>query len=357
MSKSVNGQNVAMYTKSLTKQLGLSLVELMISVTLSLVIMVGVIQLYASASRTSSTAEGVSRIQENIRYTINHLGNNIARAGNMGCFSFSAAPAPVSLGAGHQIDKAVFSLLESRLEVRVDPDNPSSTDPNDTIVVDQDGNVSAPNDSVWFDFENSFISGDNQDAIGNAAVLDGTDTLIVKFADATAALKVQLASGNSLTLGDVSSLSDDDVVFAGNCRRAYVFELDDVDDGDNTVTVKSDLAHSFSGADPLLFLYAGESGAHRYFIGGDGCTSAGNGRTNCSLFRTINGGDAQELVQGIHGMQVTYGYEGSAVLTDTIVNDRRTIDRIQVTLNFNAVDAGNVLTKDVTHLFAVRNQL
>lgn len=363
----MNRNNIVAFSTLAVKQAGLSLVELMISVTLSLVIMAGVIQLYASASRTASTAEGASRLQENIRYTINHLGNNIARAGSMGCFSFSAVPTPAPQGTGGQfngitrIEKSVYNLLATRLEVRVDPSKNFDSSSDATIVVDENSSQASAVDTVWYDFENSFISGEDNENNTDAAVLDGTDTLVLKFADASSRIQVNATAGeSSVVLETIDDLSDGDVVLMGDCQRISVFSLSDVDDAgadDNTVSISTGLSHGIDSINPMTFLYAGESGAHRYYIGGENCDNNGVNRTNCSLFRSINGGAAQELVQGVHDMQVRYGYEGVWNTAFTTTADRRTVDRVEITFSFNAADGSNVLDKDIVHVFAVRNQL
>jgi type IV pilus assembly protein PilW len=342
------------------KQLGLSLVELMISITISLVIMAGVIQLYANSTRTSATAQGASRIQENVRYVMGRLSRDIARAGNMGCFSFAAAGAPQAPGTGgaqaggvYYIEKFVRSLLANRLSVQVDP-----ADPALTYVVNETSTVAAPDDTLWSDFENSFISGENNNNTADV-VLDTTDTLVVKFVDSTAAIPINAATDTTLTLDNVTGLEDGDIVFAGDCKQMSVVTLsNDVEDGNNTVSIVSDLTLDITPS-PMSYLYAGDSGAYRYYVGGVNCASAGVNRQNCSLYRSFNGGDAQELVKGIHDFQISYGHEG---LSDDSVatNGRLTVDRVQISMDFNAVDntqPGNLLTKRITRVFAIRNQL
>ena len=343
----------------LVKQSGLSLVELMISITISLVIMGGVLQLYASATRNASSAQGVSRLQENIRYAVARLGNDIARAGNMGCFSLSAVGAPSAAGDDQQggtysINKSVFNYLTNRYEVIVNP-----SDVNSIITIDEDDNVvvTGGNDTVWYDFENSFISGDNNDSIADVNVLDGTDTLIVKYVDNSSTIAIKaIPNDSSFTLESIDGLADGDVAFAGDCNKLYVFNLDDVGVGGDNVSIANGFSHDID-VDTFSKFYTGESGAYRYYIGGEGCTAGGVGRANCSLFRSLNSdGVGQELIAGVHDFQVAYGYEG--VNADTVqVGGRLTVDRVEVTLGFNAMDSGTLLAKTITHVFAVRNQL
>jgi len=67
------------------KSLGLSLVELMIAMTLGLIVMVAVGEVYLSSSRTYRSQEALSRLQESARYAMETLSYDIRMAGQVGC--------------------------------------------------------------------------------------------------------------------------------------------------------------------------------------------------------------------------------------------------------------------------------
>src|SRR5690625_4500286 len=71
------------------KQQGLSLVELMISITLGLVLMTGVMQMFLSSRTVFSTHQAISRIQESGRLAMEFMSRDIRMAGFMGCMSRS----------------------------------------------------------------------------------------------------------------------------------------------------------------------------------------------------------------------------------------------------------------------------
>jgi len=77
------------------KQNGLSLVELMISLTLGIVLMTGVVQLFLTSRVTYNTQQGISRIQESGRMATDFLAQDIRMAGYMGCMS---RPENITLG-------------------------------------------------------------------------------------------------------------------------------------------------------------------------------------------------------------------------------------------------------------------
>jgi len=70
---------------AITRQQGLSLVELMIAITIGLVLMAGVVQMFLSSKTVFTTQQGMSRIQETGRLAIDFLARDIRQAGFMGC--------------------------------------------------------------------------------------------------------------------------------------------------------------------------------------------------------------------------------------------------------------------------------
>ncbi|MDT8403752.1 PilW family protein [Sulfuriflexus sp.] len=67
------------------KQQGFTLIELMIAVTLSLLLLTGVIQIFLSSKQSYRTAESLSRTQENSRYAIDALSRDLRSAGFQPC--------------------------------------------------------------------------------------------------------------------------------------------------------------------------------------------------------------------------------------------------------------------------------
>lgn len=72
------------------RQKGLSLIELMISLTLGIVLMTGVVQMFLTSRATYGTQQAISRIQESGRMAADFLAQDIRMAGYMGCASSNA---------------------------------------------------------------------------------------------------------------------------------------------------------------------------------------------------------------------------------------------------------------------------
>jgi type IV pilus assembly protein PilW len=72
--------------QTMRRQQGLSLVELMIAIALSLVLILGVVQVFLSSRTVFSTQSGLSRIQETGRLGIEFIARDIRMVGFLGCW-------------------------------------------------------------------------------------------------------------------------------------------------------------------------------------------------------------------------------------------------------------------------------
>jgi type IV pilus assembly protein PilW len=67
------------------KQRGLSLIEIMVAMLISMFLLGGVIQVYSSTRVSYQTNEGLSRLQENARFIFDRIAADLNSAGYMGC--------------------------------------------------------------------------------------------------------------------------------------------------------------------------------------------------------------------------------------------------------------------------------
>lgn len=104
------------------KQLGLSLVELMISVTLGLILMAGVIQMFVSTKSSYVNQQGMSRVQETGRMAMEFIGRDLRMASAMGCVRVTTParstpnvidPLAVNLGGLHKNFQVGLSGFDS----------------------------------------------------------------------------------------------------------------------------------------------------------------------------------------------------------------------------------------------------
>ena len=360
-------------------QKGIGLVEILVSMFIGLFIMAGVVQMFSTTSRNSVANTGKSRIQENIRYAFNRISADIAKTGNLGC-------------------------LSATMNQRVAEQLGLGSDREAWIVQSLLANSNGQNELYDFD---RIIGGSNEatsatEPAGNVAL--GTDTLAFRYFDHTNTILVDVnnIANTSLTVDtsdeSFGTLQQYAIVGLSNCESASIFMItNDVQSGggliqhDDATTAPSgglNAGQSNSTADngfnlsttsnTATYLYAGDTGAYRYYIGtGAGASGACNTTTapeNCSLFRQSNNRN-QELVEGVHNMEVEYGWFDTATgnltySTATVIDaadNWNIVDRVRVTLSFNSIEnaqlsntsSGNVfdalITQDVSRTIYLPN--
>jgi type IV pilus assembly protein PilW len=84
------------------KQQGLSLIELMISITLGIVLMTGVVQMFITSRTTFSTQQAVSRVQESGRMAMEFMARDVRMAGYMGCSRHAEITNGLASNSDHQ---------------------------------------------------------------------------------------------------------------------------------------------------------------------------------------------------------------------------------------------------------------
>jgi type IV pilus assembly protein PilW len=299
------------------KNKGVGLVELMISVTIGLLILAGVIQLYATSSSNASSAQSTSLIQENMRYVLSRIGDDIAQAGNIKC-------------ATTNIENVAYSN-------------------NST--------------GAWEDFEDTYVSGTNIGFDWDKPFTT-SDTLIVKRVDYSSPYDIAQINADSFVVNEAGALVAGDIVVAGDCGKMMVFTLAITDEAvgllnQRTVTFVDANEKLDDEGSPIL--YAGSTGAYTYSIGNStNLVCSDTDIQNCSLYVQKNDDDPEEVARGVHSLQIRYGVEmgGGVVYTESFnagINYKR-IDRVEVTLQFNSANTqGNVIKRSVTQVFSIRS--
>ena len=363
------------YTLLRKRQGGIGLVEVMVSVLISLFVMAGVLQLFSTSSQNMVAAAGASRIQENMRYAFARIGEDLVQAGSLGCISTSVA-------SNSHLSQYAYPIVN-----RLGESSGSGEDYDFTDLINGDDNVT-----------------------GSDNVTTGTDTFRVRYVNRASRIEVDhttVDGDESFNVVDKDApaykqLNSGQIAAIANCSRAYIFMISSVDLDNGTVNADGpsakvdgqynviagfddDIVGSFAdgGDSPLspTYLYAGTTGAYQYYIGTSasaGETCSDSAKASCSLFRRENGTN-RELVQGVHDMQIEYGWTDSNGLlsyaTAAVINSTETadssadiwgqIDRVNITLSLNSVekaivegnDVTELLEKEVTRTFSLANQL
>lgn len=342
--------------KSVARQAGMTLVEIMIALLIGAFLLAGVMQIFVHTRQSNRMQENLSRLQENGRFAMEFLGRDLRMAGYMGCASLDAV----------------------------------------TPVID--ASPQNPNDNPAVAFNNlSAISGFNNIANNwNASACSAsnlcsanTDAITVQYAGSCDGyLTGNMANDNAnvqILAANTCNIRQYDTVLISDCGAADVF-IDTSNDVPNAT--KQTLAHADNqNTSPKLSKVYGPGAevfvfrSYSYFI-----RTGASGRP--ALWRLDNtkeavaGTNPIELLEGIENFQILYGEDTDAdgaanyyVPANSIVNTANvTSIRIEVlavtpddnlaskpvSYNFNGTAVNPTdrrLRRVFTSTLAVRNRL
>lgn len=121
------------------RQHGLSIVELMVAMTIALVLLTGILQIFISSRATYAAQESLSRVQESARFAMEFMKRDLRMAGNSGCgrrsnFSFSEID-PIS-GTVKEFGDGEGLYIQRAANTDFDPfDTVDLVTDNDTVVI------------------------------------------------------------------------------------------------------------------------------------------------------------------------------------------------------------------------------
>lgn len=268
------------------KQQGVTLVEMMIAMVISLMLMAGVYQTFLGSKQAYRTQDGLSRLQENARFAMDQLSRDIRMANNFGC-----VPAPFNqFGAQVIVDRTggVFGY---------DPTNPGVPANNGGIASIAD---TANADSITI----RGIGGPNGIVASPVASVTGT--------------VVALIPGSTLpAVGDTVVISD--------CRQAEIDIVTAVDSAAEEITLANitGIAGATYGAGTMLYPV-------RTIV-----YTVGPGTSQNGLFRAVDG-NAQEVAEGLESIDFLFRETGNIAFTlSTAVGNWNNIDVVRVSMVFS----------------------
>lgn len=288
------------------KQRGLSLIELMIAITLGLILLTGVMQVFLSSKNVFSSQQALSRVQETGRMAVEFLSRDIRMAGFMGCASRSEST-------------KVLNTL------------------NDANTVTYDFNEGLKGYS-----QADFLKATSK---VTKTIETDTDVIVVRFASSNGVYLTKNNDAGTLFVNDtgantgkctddkapISGLCSGDIVVATDCEKAVVFQATNVKAGSGTADDKVNVVHAASSLEPGngITSWGGNSDKQNTFNTGAQLLTAtstvyfiadGNGDpVRPSLYQNING-TTLELLEGVEDMHITYGVD-TEVDQDFIPND------------------------------------
>jgi type IV pilus assembly protein PilW len=284
-----------------TSQRGLTLVEIMIALTISLLLIAGTIQIWVNTKQTYRVGDALSRIQENGRFAIEFMAHDLRMAGNWGC----AKP----------------DVVKNNL-----------------------------NNAGGVNFGGGALAG--MDGAAGAA-----DSITVRGAFG-AGIKVQPPFMTSLS-SDVqipagNKFKQNDIVLVSDCASADLFQATNTNPGMGQLARNAGAGSPGNAVNELQKLYKGNATVYEarqitysVGVGADG---------QPTLFRSVNGKPAEEVAGGVENMQITYGEDTSGdgasdyYVDAANVKDMNDVVSVRVSLLLRSGD-DNLATKKQTYKF------
>ncbi len=279
---------------------GMTLVELMVALTLSMFLIGGIVQVFMGNRVAYTFTEGLSRMQENARFSLDHIAYNSRMAGYRGCLS----------------DVAVINNLATPDTFRDDLTNgvqghdANGTGVGETFTAGAMNPVPSTNVNAWTPALPAAL---------NNRVLPGSDVLIVRGVTGTShSLIAPFSDGAQLFVQGPHDFLNSEILVVTDCQKASIFQLT----GSSAAAVGVNLVHSngggFSPGNAAAnwtaeqdFGLGAEVARHQtvaFYIG-----QGANNRPSLfqlrlqSLTATSAGFAPEELVEGIDTLQLRYG--------------------------------------------------
>ena len=280
---------------------GFSLVELMIALVLGLILIIGMVSVFASNSISSRLNQAMATMQENARFSLETISRDIRMAGFQGCspivngsVNIKAIDAPVD-----NPDQGLSSsfIWISKVE------SASSWDP-------------APPWGVDFDLPDS------------PSAVPGTDVVAVQFGDSqTYRLNAQVGVSTADPAGDIQlsvdpaalNIDTGDLAIIADCFDGDLFEVTGVTAGADTVALKhaasstsndsASLQAAYGNSDDLLSqTMVMRFNAHIFYVGDTGFDNSNGNDINALYLQTYpfdSSNPPVELIQGVDHLAAT----------------------------------------------------
>jgi len=287
--------------RSPSKMVGLSMIELLIAMVMGLTLTAGVMQVYVGNTQTERDQEARARMQENGRFAIMFLANELRMAGYLGCLStidensinntLDGPPPSFQPGVGIQGWEANGTGL-----------GVTSNSANNVAIADT-------SDGGWS------TSGGN--VLDSTNVVPATDIVRIWNAAGTGATINSISGGAGMTVvnSGLTDIEDGDILLLSDCQRADWVQACNVQEIGGGASINSVLSAGCVPGNDVTAAMRTQAGGElvklqgtMYYIG-----KRGDVATNPpALFRrqlsqNAGLGNAEELVEGIENLQILYG--------------------------------------------------
>ncbi|HXG28155.1 MAG TPA: PilW family protein [Nevskiales bacterium] len=294
------------------RQRGVGLIEVLISITLGLLILVALLKSYDDSKATFRVQDSISRLQENARYALYLIGRDLRMAGYRGC-ARDGSLAPIN----NTLNTPSAFLYDFQTPVQGFEGNSGGT---------------------WSPALPS----------GFGAVVTGTDVVVVRGVLDDGVVIRQEMPNTSADLKITDNLSpppvaNGDIVMVSDCLGSAIFQITNYTVSNGNIVHQTGTGTPGNATQDLGRRYPIGSQLFKvatisYFVRNSG---SGSGP---SLWRRVGSDPAQELVEGVQNLQVQYGEDTDGDLMPDIyrnanqVGSFRNVVSIRIALLFRSLE-------------------
>ena len=307
-------------------QSGLTLIELMISMLLGLLLMLGVVNVYLSQVQSYRLNDNLGQIQNSARTAFELMSRELREAGGNPCGT------PVVV-------------------------NTTGATGSDWRHWDQGALIGYTGTD---DMTDAAFGEDATERVEDDTAPDTSAGLVIRSASIETPVVISAHAGTTYTVAaGVSSFEPGEVLMACDYARATLFTA-------AAGTDATSIVHPAPGTNPYptgANGFASRLSTTAWYIG----NNASGGR---SLFRVLNGGDPAEIAAGVVGMQLSYlTRTGSALATDYVAADdisswandaASPVVAVRIVLDLESRDSigtdGNTIKQQMQHVVALRHR-
>ena len=277
---------------------GLTIIELLISMVLGLTLAAGVTQVYVGNSQVERDQEARARMQENGRFAIYFLANELRMAGYLGCLASLAAS-----DINSTLDSAPASFQPT---TGLQGWEASGTAPG--LVYNSTEDVAVISTTTGW-----VTSGGN--VLDTINAVPGSDIVRVWSAAGTGAVINSVTPGATTVINSgMIDIVEGDILLLSDCERADWVQACDVTELGG-VSINTELSSGCVPGNDTSIRVGTQAGGELAKLQGSllYIGKSGNVATNPpGLFRrelsaTATAGTAEELVEGIESMQILFG--------------------------------------------------
>lgn len=295
-------------------QRGLTLIELMVAMILSLLLTAAVLQVYLLNKTTFTAQQQSGMVQESGNFALEYLTRDARMAGLAGCSSRRSGTQPLPVRSYLNDTAYPYDLIGHGVY------GYESTGTGVGVTY----NITATNPMPGGSWSPALPAGGNPLA---GKVLPGSDVLVISsIGPEDIPLVSPFTAGAQIFVDDVRDLASGDILVVTDCQQAEVFQATNVVSASDNIVGSNAGGYTPGNADNIS-----ESGPQGPFTEGTRVSRlrsfayyVGRGADGTpSLYRaSLTGGsmEDQELVPGVESMQIVYGVDSNE---DYIVDDYR----------------------------------